>query len=86
MVRPSIRSGKRKLYKTISGKYIWRSIRKKANAHKCAECKKPLPGMPRGSRVEIRRLSKTQRRPERPYGGQLCSPCTRRKFKLMARQ
>ncbi len=85
MVRPSIRSGKRKLHKSISGDFSWRSVRKQPNYHICAICKAKLHGTPTGSRVEIRRLSKSQRSPQRPFGGQLCSSCTRNKFKLSAR-
>lgn len=85
MVRKSIRSGKRKLVKTPSGDFYFKSVKAKPSYHHCAECSRPLPGTPRGHRVEIRKLSKTQRRPSRPYGGQLCSPCLRRKLILETR-
>lgn len=80
MVRKSIRSGKRKLVKTPSGKFYFKKLMKQPNYHKCATCNRPLPGVPRGTRVEIRRLTKSQRSPSRPFGGQLCSPCLKRKL------
>jgi len=80
MVRKSVRSGKRKLVKTPGGKYYYKSSPDKPKRAHCATCDRTLPGVPRGSNVEIRRISKTQRRPSRPYGGQLCSPCLRRKL------
>ena len=36
-----------------------------------------LHGVPRGNAVDISRLSKTQRRPQRPYGGNLSSKAMR---------
>ncbi|MCY3413801.1 MAG: 50S ribosomal protein L34e [Candidatus Heimdallarchaeota archaeon] len=86
MVRKSIRSGKRKLVKTPGGNYYFKRIADKPNYHHCATCDRKLPGMPRGTQVEIRRLTKTQRSPSRPYGGQLCSPCLRRKLIVETRQ
>jgi large subunit ribosomal protein L34e len=80
MVRPSLRSGKRKLFKTISGNYVYRKVTKKPNYAKCGTCDLKLPGTPRGTRTEIRKMSKSQRSPSRPFGGQFCSPCTRRKM------
>ena len=43
----------------------------------CANCGKVLSGVASNSPYKVRKLSKTQKRPERPYGGVLCSACTR---------
>lgn len=80
MVKPSLRSGKRKLQKSITGVYTIRKAKKKTRYAKCALCGTKLAGVPRGTRVEIRRLKKSQRSPSRPFGGQLCSTCTRKKI------
>ncbi len=40
---------------------------------KCAMCGKPLNGVPRK-----KKLPKSLKRPERPYGGNLCSECMRK--------
>lgn len=42
---------------------------------------RPLPGVASGRKVDIKRLSKTQRRPSRPYAGVLSSPVMRSLFR-----
>ncbi|MCE7733844.1 MAG: 50S ribosomal protein L34e [Candidatus Heimdallarchaeota archaeon] len=80
MVRKSIRSGKRILVKTPGGRFYFKSVKNKPNYPHCATCSRKLPGVARGTRVQVRRMSISQRRPNRPYGGQLCSPCLREKL------
>ncbi len=58
--------------------------RKPKKAH-CAQCGVQLAGVPRGGPAAISKLPKTQKRPERPYGGVLCSGCTKRLLQLRAR-
>ena len=53
---------------------------------KCANCKKNLKGVPRGLPSKIRNMSKSSRTPERPFGGNLCSACTRALLKEKARR
>lgn len=43
----------------------------------CANCGKVLHGVASHSPYKVRKLSKTQKRPERPYAGVLCSGCMR---------
>lgn len=71
--------------RTPGGRTVIHKKKKKTAKHKCAICHGLLHGTPRGPRVEIRRLSKTQRRPSRPFGGQLCSKCTRNIVALKAK-
>jgi len=52
----------------------------------CAACGAFLKGTPRETPKKIAKLSKTQRRPERAYGGVLCSRCARSKIKSYARE
>lgn len=80
------RSYKRVRKNTPGGKNVLRYKKKKPSKHVCAECGKILHGVPRGRPYEIRKLSKTQRRPSRPFGGYLCSECARKHFKAEARQ
>tara|TARA_Y100000310_G_C20302935_1_gene632679 strand:- start:197 stop:469 length:273 start_codon:yes stop_codon:yes gene_type:complete len=54
--------------------------RKPSIAH-CKVCKKDLKGVPRERPYKMQSLSKTKKRPERPYGGVLCSACMRKKIK-----
>jgi len=68
------------------GKNVLRhTLRKPAKAH-CATCKKVLPGVARGRPAAIKKLSKSQRAPTRPYAGTLCSACTRRLIIIKARK
>jgi large subunit ribosomal protein L34e len=46
----------------------------------CAACGTVLHGIPRMSNVEAKNSPKTTKRPERPYGGMLCSACMRVKI------
>ncbi|MAF99162.1 MAG: 50S ribosomal protein L34e [Nanoarchaeota archaeon] len=59
--------------------------RKPSKAH-CASCKTQLAGVPRELPSQLKKIPKTQRRPERPFGGQLCSGCMRTKIKSQVRQ
>ena len=56
----------------------------KHSPHECAICKKELHGKPSGRISKISRLSKSQRTVERPFGGMLCSKCTRIVISLRA--
>ncbi len=85
MVRPTLRSGKRKYRKTVSGKITIYRPRKVAGHPKCAECKKPLTGVAKGVRSQVRKMKKSERKPSRVFGGNLCSPCTRRRIIVATR-
>ena len=80
MVRPTLRSGKRKYRKTVSGKITIYRPDKKTRPPKCSNCDNILPGVAKGIRSEVRKLTKSQRTPNRPFGGNMCSPCTKRKI------
>ncbi|HDD71547.1 MAG TPA: 50S ribosomal protein L34e, partial [Candidatus Aenigmarchaeota archaeon] len=60
-----------------SGKVVIRERKKKPRIAKCAICKRPLHGIPRLRASQLKKLAKTKKRPERPYGGYLCSKCMR---------
>ncbi|MEW6295428.1 MAG: 50S ribosomal protein L34e [Candidatus Diapherotrites archaeon] len=68
---------KKKVFKRIpSGKTKASYKEKKHSKHSCALCGKILHGVPHGkSPNEIRKLSKSQRRPQVIFGGVLCSEC-----------
>ena len=67
------RSLARKKYTSPSGIRRVRYERKRSDPAVCGMCGAHLLGVPRDAVL----LGKTQRRPERPYGGVFCSPCTR---------
>lgn len=69
----SFRKVKVKLASRVTTQY-----RKRKPAHaQCGKCRKELHGVPRARPVELRNMPKTKKRPERPYGGVLCSRCMR---------
>jgi len=83
MVKPKLRSRseKRRRVRTPGKKLVTHYKKKKSGIARCAVCKKPLHGVPRLNPSEMRKLSKSKKRPERPYGGNLCSKCMRDLFK-----
>ena len=48
---------------------------------KCSECGAKLKGVPRLTATKAMKAPKTTKRPERPYGGELCSKCMRIRIK-----
>lgn len=58
---------------------------RKPKVAKCGNCNAVLHGAPRLRPNDLKKIAKTEKRPERPYGGVLCSSCARQKIKLMVR-
>ena len=86
MVRPSLRTrALRRVYvKAPSGVRLHFKTRRQAKT-KCRLCDTILSGVPHGTHNKIRKNSKTQKRPSRPFGGNLCSKCTRKELVNRAR-
>ncbi len=73
MPTPGERTKKKKYRRTPGGKtkvYFERDRHGKAS---CALCNAKLAGVPRQD--EVRKLSKTEKRPSVPFGGVLCNKC-----------
>ncbi|MCE4614930.1 MAG: 50S ribosomal protein L34e [Desulfurococcales archaeon] len=49
--------------------------KKKPKLAHCALCGRPLQGIPKLRVPDLRRLSKTKKRPGRIYGGYICHEC-----------
>ncbi len=79
MVAPNRRTRTyRRIYaKTPGGHVVLHYGRRKPGKAQCASCEKFLAGVPHGLPYKVRRLPKTARRPERPFGGNLCGACMR---------
>jgi len=79
MPRPSQRSRsfRRVKVNTPSGSPRVHYLKRRPGPAKCRVCKKQLHGVPRKTPILMKKLAKTEKRPERPYGGNLCSSCTR---------
>jgi len=82
MPRPSRRSRslRRIFVRTPKQTKLVYAKRKPSKAH-CANCGAVLHGVPSDKRYKIAKLAKTEKRPQRPYGGVLCSKCMRLKIK-----
>jgi len=83
MVKPKLRSRskKRRRVRTPGKRLVTHYKRKKPGIARCAVCKKSLHGVPRLNPSEMEKLPKSKKRPERPYGGNLCSKCMRDLFR-----
>lgn len=71
------RSLRRVKVKLPGGRVTIHYIKRKPNQAHCANCKKILRGVPKDLPVKIRKLPKSQRRPERLFGGFLCPSCAK---------
>lgn len=71
--------------KTPGGKTVRHYRKRKPSAAICAIYGTPLAGVPKVRDSVMRNLAKTQRRPERPYGGVLSSKAMRAVLKEHAR-
>ncbi|MBI2545346.1 MAG: 50S ribosomal protein L34e [Candidatus Aenigmarchaeota archaeon] len=67
--------------KTIKGKIKFVHRKERNSPALCANCKKQLHGVPRASV----KLSKSEKIPNRPFGGNLCSNCSRQVLRERAR-
>lgn len=71
----------RKIFVKVPGGNTNVQYRKKKPAKaKCADCGAVLQGVARERPYKMQNMPKSQKRPTRPYGGKLCSKCTRKKI------
>ncbi len=87
MPRPGLRTySRRRVYRrTPGGRTVVHYEPRKPSVAKCALCGRPLNGVPRLRSSRLRRLAKTEKRPERPYGGYICHRCLAKAFKASIR-
>lgn len=71
--------------KTPGGNNKVKYEKRKPSAHKCQLCGINLPGTPRERPYKMQNMAKTKKRPERPFGGMLCTRCSRAVIKDEAR-
>lgn len=79
MPAPRLRSRSlRKVFRKVSGGRVSLHYKKKKpKAARCGSCGALLKGIPRELPFRMRSMAKTKKRPERPFGGVLCSKCMR---------
>ena len=75
------RTFRRKRVKTPGGRVVIQFDRRNPQTTKCAICKKELHGIPRKLPSKFRNLPKSKKVISRPFGGNLCSSCSREKIK-----
>ncbi|MBS3137093.1 50S ribosomal protein L34e [Candidatus Woesearchaeota archaeon] len=87
MVEPKLRSRsfKRTHVVTPGNRNVLHYRRRNPNPVKCRLCKGVLKGIPRVRSNALRQLAKSKKTVARPYGGNLCSRCTRALLKDKAR-
>lgn len=87
MPRPAYRSrSKRRVYvKTPGGRVVIHYESRRPGSATCAFCGKPLSGVPRLNPSGLRKLAKTEKRPQRIYGGVFCVNCLERFLKRTIR-
>ncbi|KHO46825.1 MAG: 50S ribosomal protein L34e, large subunit ribosomal protein L34e [archaeon GW2011_AR3] len=88
MVRPARRSRSLRhvTRRAPGGRNVTHYVEKMPKKAHCANCGVALSGVARARPMKIQNMAKSQKRPERPYAGMLCSKCMRRKIIVDARQ
>ena len=61
--------------KVPGGRVVVRRVKNRVSLPSCSICGAPLAGVPR---VKPNKLAKTEKRPERPFGGVLCAKCSKK--------
>ena len=72
------RSLRRVFVKTPSGKNKLTYRKRKPSKSKCSSCSKVLKGVPNVRATKLKTIPKSKKRPSRPFGGELCSSCSRK--------
>ena len=88
MPAPRLRSRSlRKVFRKVPGGRTNIHFKKKnPKQARCGNCGALLKGIPREFPFRMRSMAKTKKRPERPFGGVLCSKCMRQQIVDKARQ
>lgn len=86
MTKPRFKSKswKEKKVRTPGNRLTVHHKKRMSSAARCANCGRKLSGVPRVRAEKMKRLAKTKKVPERPYGGNLCSSCMREVFRRKA--
>lgn len=80
------RSMRKVFRRTPGGSTVAAFKKRKPSKAKCAGCGKALPGTLRERPKRMQNMPRTSKRPERPYGGLLCSSCARKEIIKKARK
>lgn len=72
---------RRRVFVKTSGKTRIHYKKRKPSKAKCGKCGAVLKGVPNVRASKLKKITKTKKRPERPFGGVLCSKCMRLEIK-----
>jgi large subunit ribosomal protein L34e len=72
--------------KTPGGRVVLHHVLRKPKKAHCGACGDVLKGVARERPSMMQNMPKTMKRPERPFGGVLCSKCLRLKIKKETRK
>ncbi len=72
--------------RTPGGRTVIHYEKRKPGPARCGICGAILNGVPRLRPVELRKLARTRKRPERMFGGVLCPRCLERLLKKTIRE
>jgi large subunit ribosomal protein L34e len=72
--------------KLPGGKNVIHYEKRKTSLPHCAVCKAELKGIPELTPQKMKKLGVSKKRPQRVYGGYLCSKCSRQAIKQEARE
>ena len=78
--RKKSRTLRRISVKTPGGKTVMHYKERKPKVAHCSKCRAVLKGIPRARPIRMATLTKSKKRPSRPYAGVLCSRCLRAKI------
>ena len=76
------KSFRKRTLRTPGGRLVVHYTKRKHKKLVCAKCGRPLLGVPRSDSLSKNKIKKSERNPKRPYGGVLCSVCSREQIKL----
>jgi len=76
---------KRVAKRSIGGSKTFAYRKERTSAAVCNNCGRELHGMPRFTSTKYVRLAKSEKRPNRKFGGYYCANCTREIFRNTAR-
>jgi large subunit ribosomal protein L34e len=77
----------RRIYvRTPGGRNVIHYVERKKSRPHCSSCGTVLHGVKAVAPRKMHSMPKTEKRPERPYGGVLCSQCMRRSIIQKTRQ
>ena len=87
MVRRSLRNRSlRKVFVKVAKGVKLHFENRPANLNSCANCKTALKGIKKMRGYKFKSISKSEKKVNRPYGGNLCSKCMREKIKNIVRE